>query len=88
MTVLEVLAFGLAVQLSAGVVIVINVVMSRLEQDERLNRPGFHAPSVMCERPVGRHGLSHSSWLRLRSAVSGRGGASAGWCCTSAPSRQ
>jgi hypothetical protein len=35
MTVLEMLAFGLAVQLSAGVVIVINVVMSRLEQDER-----------------------------------------------------
>ena len=34
MTVLEVLAFGLAVQLSAGIVIVINVVLSRLEQDE------------------------------------------------------
>ncbi len=35
MTVLEVLAFGIAVQLSAGIVIVINVVMSRLEHDER-----------------------------------------------------
>ena len=32
MTVLEVLAFGLAVQLSAGVVVLINVVLSRLEQ--------------------------------------------------------
>ena len=35
MSVLEVLAFGLAVQLSAGVVVLINVVMSRLEQDQR-----------------------------------------------------
>jgi hypothetical protein len=34
MTVLELLTFGLAVQLSAGVVVLINVVMSRLEQDE------------------------------------------------------
>ena len=34
MTVLEVLAFGLAVQLSAGVVVLINVVLSRLEQAE------------------------------------------------------
>jgi hypothetical protein len=34
MTVLEVLVFGLAVQLSAGVVVLINVVMSRLEQDQ------------------------------------------------------
>ena len=32
--VLEVLAFGTAVQLSAGIVIVINVVLSRLEQAE------------------------------------------------------
>ena len=32
MTVLEVLAFGTAVQLSAGIVIVINVVMSGLGQ--------------------------------------------------------
>ena len=32
MTVLEVLVFGTAVQLSAGIVVVINVVMSRLEQ--------------------------------------------------------
>ena len=35
MTVLEVMAFGFAVQLSAGVVMLINVVLSRLEQDER-----------------------------------------------------
>jgi hypothetical protein len=35
MTVLEALTFGTAVQLSAGIVIVINVVLSRLEQDER-----------------------------------------------------
>ena len=35
MTVLEVLAFGTAVQLSAGIVIMINVVLSRFEQDER-----------------------------------------------------
>ena len=34
MTVLEVLAFGLAMQLSAGVVVLINVVLSRLEQAE------------------------------------------------------
>jgi hypothetical protein len=34
MTVLELVAFGLAVQLSAGVVVLINVVMSRLEQDQ------------------------------------------------------
>ena len=34
MSVLELLAFGLAVQLSAGVVVLINVVMSRLEQDQ------------------------------------------------------
>ncbi len=34
MTVLELLAFGAAVQLSAGIVIVINVVLSRLEQVE------------------------------------------------------
>ena len=34
MTVLEVLVFGTAVQLSAGVVVVINVVLSRLEQAE------------------------------------------------------
>jgi hypothetical protein len=34
MSVLELMAFGLAVQLSAGVVVLINVVMSRLEQDE------------------------------------------------------
>ena len=32
MTVLEVLVFGTAVQLSAGIVVVINVVLSRLEQ--------------------------------------------------------
>ncbi len=35
MSVLELLAFGLAVQLSAGVVVLINVVLSRLEQDRR-----------------------------------------------------
>ena len=40
MTVLEVLAFGLAVQLSTGVVVVINVVLSRLEQDEKLKNRG------------------------------------------------
>ena len=34
MTVLELVAFGLAVQLSAGVVVLINVVLSRLEQAE------------------------------------------------------
>ena len=34
MTVLEVLAFGLAVQLSAGVVVLINVVLSRLAESE------------------------------------------------------
>ena len=34
MTVLELLAFGLAVQLSAGVVVLINVVLSRLQQAE------------------------------------------------------
>ena len=34
MSVLELMAFGLAVQLSAGVVVLINVVMSRLEQDQ------------------------------------------------------
>ena len=32
MTVIEVLLFGTAVQLSAGLVVVINVVLSRLEQ--------------------------------------------------------
>ena len=32
MTVIEALAFGLAVQFSAGVVVLINVVMSRVEQ--------------------------------------------------------
>ena len=35
MTVLEVLVFATAVQLSAGVVVLINVVLSRLEQDEK-----------------------------------------------------
>ena len=34
MTVLEVLAFGTAVQLSAGVVVLINVVLSRLQHAE------------------------------------------------------
>jgi hypothetical protein len=34
MTVLEALTFGTAVQLSAGIVIVFNVVLSRLEQAE------------------------------------------------------
>ena len=34
MTVVEVLVFGTAVQLSAGIVVVINVVLSRLEQAE------------------------------------------------------
>ena len=34
MTVLEVLAFGTAVQLSAGIVIVINVVLSRLNESD------------------------------------------------------
>ena len=34
MTVLELLAFGTAVELSAGVVVVINVVLSRLQQAE------------------------------------------------------
>jgi hypothetical protein len=34
MSVLEVLTFGTAVQLSAGVVVLINVVMSRLQQAE------------------------------------------------------
>jgi hypothetical protein len=34
MTVVEVLVFGTAVQLSAGLVVVINVVLSRLEQAE------------------------------------------------------
>ena len=32
MSVLEVLAFGLAVQLSAGVVVLINVVLARLQE--------------------------------------------------------
>ena len=35
MTVLELMVFGLTLQFSAGVVVLINVVMSRLEQDER-----------------------------------------------------
>ena len=34
MSILELLAFGWAVQLSAGVVVVINVVLSRLQQAE------------------------------------------------------
>ena len=34
MTVLELLAFGAAVQLSAGAVVLINVVLSRLQQAE------------------------------------------------------
>ena len=34
MSVLELLTFGFAVQLSAGVVVVINVVLSRLQQAE------------------------------------------------------
>ena len=34
MTVVEALVFGTAVQLSAGLVVVINVVLSRLEQAE------------------------------------------------------
>jgi hypothetical protein len=34
MTVLEVLAFGLAVQWCAGVVVLINVVLSRVSQTE------------------------------------------------------
>jgi hypothetical protein len=40
MTVLELLAFGMAVQLSAGVVVVINVVLSRLQQAEAEQREG------------------------------------------------
>ena len=40
MTVLEVLAFGTAVQLSAGVVVLINVVLSRLELDEKQKNRG------------------------------------------------
>ena len=34
MSLLELLAFGLAVQLSAGAVVMINVVLSRLQQAE------------------------------------------------------
>jgi hypothetical protein len=40
MTVVEVLVFGTAVQLSAGVVVVINVVLSRLEQAEAQRNGG------------------------------------------------
>jgi hypothetical protein len=46
----------------------------RVEQID-LKRPGFDAPSVMCERPVGRHGSVHSSRPRLRRVGVGRGGA-------------
>ena len=46
----------------------------RVEQIN-LMRPGFGAPSVMCERPGGRHGFVHSSRPRLRWVVVGRGGA-------------
>ena len=40
MTVLEVLVFGTAVQLSAGIVVVINVVLPRLEQAGTLTDRG------------------------------------------------
>ena len=40
MTVLELMVFGLALQFSAGVVVLINVVMSRLEQDQITKRRG------------------------------------------------
>jgi len=40
-----------------------------------VKRPGFDAPSVMCERPVGRHGFVHSSRPRARRVGVGRGGA-------------
>ena len=40
MTVLELLAFGLAVQLSAGAVVLINVVLSRLQQQAEAERVG------------------------------------------------
>jgi len=40
-----------------------------------LNRPGFDAPFVTCERPVGPHGCERSSRLRVRPVAAGRGGA-------------
>ena len=53
-----------------------------------LKHPGFDAPSVRCERPVGRHGSWHGSRLLLPWVGGALGGASAGWCCTSGPSRR
>ncbi len=41
----------------------------------RVKRPGFRAPFVMCERPVGRHGCERSSRLRTRRAVDVQAGA-------------
>jgi TnpA family transposase len=41
----------------------------------KVKRPGFRAHSVTCDRPVGRHGLMHSSRPRARLVVDGRGGA-------------
>lgn len=37
-----------------------------------VNHPGFRALPVMCDWPVGRHGLMHSSRFRARLVVSCR----------------
>jgi AraC-like DNA-binding protein len=51
-----------------------------------LNRPGFRAHSVTGVPPSLRLHAQRSGRPRIRPGVFARGGASGGWCCTSAPS--
>jgi hypothetical protein len=37
-----------------------------------VNRPGFRALSVMCDRSVDRHGFSHGNRSRVRRVACGR----------------
>lgn len=37
-----------------------------------LNHPGSHAHTVICVRPVDRHGVQRSTWLRTRPVGSAR----------------
>jgi hypothetical protein len=46
-----------------------------VDDGDALKRPGFDAPSVMCERPVGRHGRVPGNRLLLRLVAGGRDGA-------------
>ena len=84
-------ALALLVMMAAAVAVFvawIGAVLNTASLPSKMNRPGFRASSVMCERPVGRHGSSHSSRLRPQRVGVGRGGASAGSSCTSSPSRR